>query len=90
MKSDSYCCFFDYTTLVSFCQGLVNSDEIVSIIVNGRGGTVSAYEEYKRMKAGIEPLEILAKAENDVENGRTAPVCEIFEDLRKILREDLV
>ena len=41
--------------------------EAVIITVNGRGDTVSlSYEEYKRMKARIELLEILAEAEDDV------------------------
>ncbi len=64
---------------------------VVIITVNGRGDTVSlAYEEYKRMKARIELLEILAEAENDAENGRVAPISETFDDLRNILREDLI
>ena len=46
-----------------------------------------AYEEYKRMKARIELLEILAEAEGDVKNGRVAPVCETFDSLRNLLRE---
>ncbi|MDE7366673.1 MAG: type II toxin-antitoxin system Phd/YefM family antitoxin [Lachnospiraceae bacterium] len=63
-------------------------NEVVIITVNGRGDTVSlAYEEYKRMKARIELLEILAEAEDDVKNGRVAPVDETFDDLRKILQE---
>lgn len=66
-------------------------NEAVIITVNGRGDTVSlAYEEYKRMKARIELLEILAEAENDVKNGRVAPVRETFDDLRNILREDSI
>lgn len=66
-------------------------NEAVIITVNGRGDTVSlAYEEYKRMKAQIELLEILAEAENDVKNGRVAPVRETFDDLRNILREDSI
>lgn len=65
-------------------------NEAVIITVNGRGDTVSlAYEEYKRMKARIELLEILAEAENDVKDGRIAPVCETFDDLRNILQEEL-
>ena len=41
--------------------------EAVIITVNGRGDTVSLdYEEYKRMKARLELLEILAEAEEDV------------------------
>ncbi len=62
--------------------------EVVIITVNGRGDTVSlAYEEYKRMKARIELLEILSEAEDDVKNGRVAPVSETFDDLRKMLQE---
>lgn len=62
--------------------------EAVIITVNGRGDTVSlAYEEYKRMKARIELLEILAEAEDDVRNGRVAPISETFDDLRKLLQE---
>lgn len=63
-------------------------NEAVIITVNGRGDTVSlAYEEYKRMKARIELLELLSEAEDDVKNGRTAPVSGTFDDLRKILQE---
>lgn len=64
-------------------------NEAVIITVNGRGDTVSlAYEEYKRMKARIELLEILAEAEDDVKNGRVASVCETFNDLRSIMQGD--
>ena len=62
--------------------------EAVIITVNGRGDTVSvSYEEYQNMKARIELLELLAQGEDDVKNGRIAPVTETFDDLRKILRE---
>ena len=44
-------------------------------------------EEYKRMKSRIELLEILAEAEDDVRNGRVAPISETFDDLRQMLRE---
>ena len=41
--------------------------EAVIITVNGRGDTVSlAYEEYSRLKARMEPLEIPAEAEENV------------------------
>ena len=63
--------------------------EAVVITVNGRGDTVSiAYEEYRRMKARIELLEILAESEEDVKSGRVAPMQETFDDLRKLLAED--
>ena len=59
------------------------------VTVNGRGDTVSiAYEEYMRMKARIELLEILAEAEEDVKFGRVAPVQETFNDIRKMLMEE--
>lgn len=63
-------------------------NEAVIITVNGRGDTVSlSYEEYKSMKARIELLEILSEAEDDVKNGRVAPVSGTIDDLRKILQE---
>ena len=64
-------------------------NEIVIITVNGRGDTVSlSYEEYKRLKARIELLEILAEADEDVKSGRVAPMKETFDDLRSFLKED--
>ncbi len=61
--------------------------EAVIITVNGRGDTVSlGYEEYKRMKARIELLEILAEADEDVKYGRVAPVKDTFDDLRSLLQ----
>lgn len=63
--------------------------EAVIITVNGRGDTVSlAYEEYNRLKARIELLEILAESEEDVKYGRTAPVQETLSDLRSFLSEE--
>ncbi len=66
------------------------NNEAVIITVNGRGDTVSlAYEEYKRMKARIELLEILAEADEDVKYKRVAPIKDTFDDLRRMLKEDL-
>ena len=63
-------------------------NEAVIITVNGRGDTVSlGYEIYKRMKARIELLEILAESDEDVKYGRVAPLEDTFEDLRKMLKE---
>ena len=45
-----------------------------------------AYEEYRRMKARIELLEILAGAEEDVAHGKVAPIEETFDGLRDLLR----
>lgn len=62
--------------------------EAVIITVNGRGDTVSiSYEEYKNMKSRIELLEILAEAEDDVKNGRVAPISDTLNDLRAMLKE---
>ena len=65
--------------------------EAVIITVNGRGDTVSiGYEEYKRMKARIELLEILAEADADVKYERVAPIKDTFDDLRDILKEERI
>lgn len=62
--------------------------EAVIITVNGRGDTVSlSYEEYKTIKSRIELLEILTEAENDLKNGRLAPIGDTFDDLRAMLQE---
>ena len=75
-----------YNDIAKNCK---ENKEAVIITVNGRGDTVSlSYEEYKNMKARIELLEILAEAEDDVRNNRTAPIADTFDDLRAILQED--
>ena len=74
-----------YSEISKQCR---EENEAVIITVNGRGDTVSlSYEEYKRMKSRIELLEILAEAEDDVRNGRVAPISETFDDLTQMLRE---
>ena len=65
------------------------NNQAVVITVNGRGDTVSlSYEEYQRMKARIELLEVLAEADEDVAKGRVEPIQNTFDDLRKMLKED--
>ena len=62
--------------------------EDVIITVNGRGDTVSlSYEDYKNIKSRIELLELLAEAEDDVKNGRVAPISDTFDELRTLLQE---
>lgn len=62
------------------------NNEAVIITVNGRGDTVFlAYEEYNRIKAKIELLEILAESDEDVKYGRTAPIKDTFDDLKSII-----
>ena len=59
-----------------------------TITVKGRRDTVTVYyEEYKRMKSRLELLEILAEADEDVRNGRVAPIKDTFDDLRAMLKE---
>ena len=75
-----------YSEISKQCR---EENEAVIITVNGRGDTVSlSYEEYKRMKSRIELLEILTEAEDDVKNGRVAPVRETVDDLRQMLGEE--
>lgn len=75
-----------YSEISKQCR---EENEAVIITVNGRGDTVSlSYEEYKRMKSRIELLEILTEAEDDVKNGRVAPVRKTFDDLRQMLGEE--
>lgn len=75
-----------YSEISKLCK---ENKEAVIITVNGRGDTVTlSYEEYKNMKARIELLEVLAEAEDDVKNGRVAPITETFDDLRKMLQEE--
>lgn len=60
--------------------------EAVIITVNGRGDTaVLGLQDYKQMKAELELLRTLAEAEEDVQNGRVAPMQESINDLRESL-----
>lgn len=73
-----------YNEISRLCR---EGKEAVIITVNGRGDTVSlSYEEYQRMKARIELLELLSEADDDVKHGRVAPVEDTFSDLRNILK----
>lgn len=55
----------------------------VIITVNGRGDTaVLGLQDYYQMKAELELLRTLADAEEDVKQGRIAPVQKTFSDLR--------
>ena len=73
-----------YNEISRLCR---EGKEAVIITVNGRGDTVSlSYEEYRRMKARIELLELLSEADDDVKHGRVAPIEDTFSDLRNILK----
>ena len=58
----------------------------VIITVNGRGDTaVLGLQDYYQMKAELELLRTLAEAEDDVNNGRVAPMQDTFNDIRQTL-----
>lgn len=58
----------------------------VVVTVNGRGDTVIlGIQEYAQMKAELELLRMLAEAEEDVTQGRIAPMEQTFEGLRESL-----
>ena len=77
-----------YSEISKQCR---ENNEAVIITVNGRGDTVLlSYEEYKRMKSRIELLEILATAEDDVRNGRVELMENTFQDLRQVLKENII
>ena len=60
--------------------------EAVIITVKGQGDTaVLGLEHYSQMKAELELLKTLAEAEDDVKNGRLAPIQHGFDDLRNSL-----
>lgn len=74
-----------YSEISKQCR---EAKEAVIITVNGRGDTVSlSFEEYKRMKARIALLEMLAESEEDVRKGRVAPISDTFSSIREMLKE---
>jgi len=60
----------------------------VIITVNGRGDTVVLnLQQYYQMQAELELLRTLAEADEDVAQGRTAPMQSTFDDIRSALAE---
>lgn len=60
----------------------------VIITVNGRGDTaVLNLQQFNQMQAELELLRTLAEADEDVAQGRTAPMQSTFDDIRKALLE---
>lgn len=60
----------------------------VIITVNGRGDTaVLGLQDYYQMRSELELLRTLAEAEENVVSGRTAPMQDTFDDIRKSLLE---
>ncbi|MDO4331075.1 MAG: type II toxin-antitoxin system Phd/YefM family antitoxin [Eubacteriales bacterium] len=72
-----------YSEISKECR---ESRKPVIITVNGRGDTaVMGLQDYYQMKSELELLRTLAEAEEDVANGRTAPMQDSFDDIRKSL-----
>lgn len=58
----------------------------VYITVNGRGDTVIlGLTEYEQMKAELELLRMLAESEEDLAQGRIAPIQDTFDGIRQSL-----
>ena len=58
----------------------------VIITVNGRGDTaVLGLQDYYQMKSELELLRNLAEAEDDIREGRVAPMQKTFDDIRATL-----
>ena len=58
----------------------------VYITVNGRGDTVLLnMADYEQMRAELELLRTLSDSENDVRDGRVAPISDTFSDIRQRL-----
>ena len=58
----------------------------IIITVNGRGDTaLLGLQDYYQMKSELELLRTLSVAEEDVANGRTAPMQNTFDDVRAAL-----
>ena len=72
-----------YNEISNLCK---ETREPVYITVNGHGDTVIlSLEQFNQMQAELELLKMLAEAEDDVRNGRVAPVEDSFNDIRKKL-----
>lgn len=55
----------------------------VIITANGFSDTVLlGYEQYRKIEAKIELLEMLSKAEEDASNGKVSPMQKTFDSLR--------
>ena len=60
----------------------------VIITVNGTGDTaIMGLQDYYQMKSELDLLRSLADAEEDVVNGRVAPMQNTFDEIRKSLLE---
>ena len=74
-----------YSELSKQCK---ETQRPIIITVNGRGDTVViGLQKYYQMVSELELLRTLAEAEDDVKNGRVAPMQNTFDDIRKSVIE---
>ncbi|MEF9880048.1 MAG: type II toxin-antitoxin system Phd/YefM family antitoxin [Clostridia bacterium] len=72
-----------YADISKLCR---ETRQPVYVTVNGRGDTVLlGISEYQQMKTELELLRTLSEAEEDVRNGRVAPMRDTFEGIRNSL-----
>jgi prevent-host-death family protein len=76
-----------YAELSRLCK---ESNMPVYVTVNGRGDTVLlSIAQYTQMRAELELLRMLSEAEDDVREGRVAPVQASFDGIRaSLLKRD--
>ncbi len=74
-----------YSEISKQCR---ESKEAVIITVNGKGDTaVMGFQAYKQMTAELELLRTLAESEEDMKQGRVAPIQDTFDNIRTSLLE---
>lgn len=74
-----------YSEISRLCK---ETHEPVYITVNGRGDTVIIdMVQYIAMRKELELLQALGEAEDDIKNGRIAPINNMFTNIRKALAE---
>jgi prevent-host-death family protein len=77
-----------YNEISALCR---ETRQPVIITINGHEDTaILSFQEYKQMEAELELLRTLAEAEEDVVQGRVAPMDKTFSDIKaKLLKEKL-
>lgn len=74
-----------YSEISKQCR---ESKGAVIITVNGKGDTaVMGFQAYKQMTAELELLRTLAESEEDMKQGRVAPIQDTFDNIRTSLLE---
>ena len=74
-----------YNEIAQMCR---TNREAVFITKNGREDTVlMASGDYRQMKAELELLKMLAESDEDIRQGRVAPMEDTFNEIRGLLKE---